>query len=76
MPLSLAKEGKPAIINQVGGKEETKKFLENLGFVTGSVVTVISRAGGSLIVNVKEARAIGRDMANKILIGEWKGVKV
>ena len=70
MPLSLAKEGEPTIINKVGGKEETRKFLENLGFVTGSMVTVISQVSGSLIVNVKDARvAIGRDMANKILVG-------
>lgn len=70
MPLSLAREGEPATINKVGGKKETRKFLENLGFVTGSMVTVISQAGGSLIVNVKDARvAIGRDMANKILVG-------
>lgn len=70
MPLSLAREGEPATINKVGGKEETRKFLENLGFVTGSMVTVISQAGGSLIVNVKDVRvAIGRDIANKILVG-------
>jgi len=69
MPLSLAKEGEPSVIHKVGGREETRKFLENLGFVTGSAVTVISRIGGSLIVNVKDARvAIGRDMANKILV--------
>lgn len=70
MPLSLVREGEPTVINKVGGKEETRKFLENLGFVTGSMVTVISQVGGSLIVNVKDARvAIGRDMANKILVG-------
>lgn len=70
MPLSLAREGESAVINKVGGKEETRKFLENLGFVTGSMVTVISQVDGSLIVNVKDARvAIGRDMANKILVG-------
>lgn len=70
MPLSLVKEGEPTTINKVGGKEETRKFLENLGFVTGSMVTVISQVSGSIIVNVKDARvAIGRDMANKILVG-------
>ena len=34
MPLSMVKEGEPSIIKKVGGKEETRKFLENLGFVT------------------------------------------
>ncbi len=69
MPLSMVREGEAGVIHRVGGKEETRRFLENLGFVTGSVVTVVSFVNGSLIVNVKDARvAIGRDMANKILV--------
>ena len=69
MPLSMIKEGEPNIIKKVGGKEETRKFLENLGFVTGGTVTVISQTGGNLIVNVKDSRvAIGKDMANKIMV--------
>ncbi len=69
MPLSMVKEGEPNVIKKVGGKSETKKFLENLGFVVGGLVTVISEINGSLIVNVKDSRvAIGKDMANKILV--------
>ena len=69
MPLSMVKEGEPNIIKKVGGKEETRKFLENLGFVTGGTVTVISQTGGNMIVNVKDSRvAIGIDMANKIMV--------
>mgnify|MGYP000539977169 FL=1 len=69
MPLSMAKEGEPNVIKKVGGKEETRQFLENLGFVTGGMVTVISQMGGNLIVNIKESRvAIGKDMANKIMV--------
>ena len=69
MPLSMIKEGEPNIIKKVGGKEETRKFLENLGFVTGGTVTVISQTGGNMIVNVKDSRvAIGKDMANKIMV--------
>lgn len=71
MPLSMVREGEAGIIRKVAGKEETRRFLENLGFVTGGVVTVISWNGGSLIVNVKDARvALGRDMANKILVNQ------
>ncbi len=70
MPLTMAKEGEPNVIRRVGGKEETRKFLENLGFVVGGLVTVVTDAGGNLIVNVKESRvAIGKDMANKIQVG-------
>ena len=69
MPLSMVSAGEENVIKKVGGKEETRKFLEGLGFVTGSVVTVISQTGGNMIVNVKDSRvAIGRDMANKIMV--------
>ena len=70
MPLTMVDTGEPNVIRKVGGKEETKKFLENLGFVTGGVVTVISEMNGNMIVNVKDSRvAIGKDMANKIMVG-------
>jgi Fe2+ transport system protein A len=70
MPLTMVNTGEPSVIRKVGGKEETKKFLENLGFVTGGVVTVITEMNGNMIVNVKDSRvAIGKDMANKIMVG-------
>lgn len=69
MPLTMAEIGEANIIKKVGGKEETKKFLENLGFVTGGVVTVVSEISGNMILNVKDSRvALGRDMASKIMI--------
>ena len=69
MPLSMIPEGQPSVIKKIGGKEETRRFLENLGFVVGLTVTVISQIGGNMIVNVKDARvAIGKDMANKIMV--------
>ncbi len=62
MPLSMMGIGEKSIIKKVGGKEETKRFLENLGFVIGGTVTVVSSIGGSIIVNVKDTRvAIGKD---------------
>ena len=61
--------GEKNTIKRIGGREETKKFLENLGFVTGSVVTVVSEISGNMILNVKDSRvALGKDMANKIMI--------
>ena len=69
MPLTMAQSGEANTIKNVGGKEETRQFLENLGFVVGGVVTVVSQASGNLIVNVKDSRvAIGKDMANKIFV--------
>jgi ferrous iron transport protein A len=69
MPLTMAPAGEENVIKKVGGKEETRLFLERLGFVVGGAVTVVSAAGGNVIVNVKESRvAIGKDMANKIMV--------
>ena len=69
MPLSMVKPGETNTIKKVGGKEVTRKFLENLGFVTGGEVTVVSEIEGNLIVNVKDSRvAIGKDMANRIMV--------
>ena len=69
MPLSMVEEGEPKTIVKVGGKEEVRKFLENLGFVDGTVVTVVSSLGENMILKVKDSRvALGRDMASKIQV--------
>ena len=69
MPLSMVEEGEPKTIVKVWGKEEVRKFLENLGFVDGTVVTVVSSLGGNMILKVKDSRvALGRDMASKIQV--------
>ena len=69
LPLTMASPGEPVTIKKIGGKAETKKFLETLGFVVGGVVTVVSEISGNMIVNVKDSRvAIGKDMANKIMV--------
>ena len=69
MPLSMVNVGENKQVIKVTGKDETRKFLENLGFVEGSDVTVISEIAGNLIVNVKDTRvAIDRSMANRIMV--------
>lgn len=69
MPLILAAIGETNMIRKVGGNPELKKHLEDLGFVAGGNVTVISAIGGNLIVNVKDSRvAISREMAGKIMV--------
>ena len=42
MPLTLASPEEEYIIKKIGGKPEVKKHLENLGFVVGGNVTVIT----------------------------------
>ncbi|HIZ83451.1 MAG TPA: ferrous iron transport protein A [Firmicutes bacterium] len=69
MPLTLANPGEENIIRRIGGNPEVRAHLENLGFVAGGSVTVISTIGGNLIVNVKESRvAISKEMAGKIMV--------
>ena len=69
MPLTLIGEGEEAMVRRVGGNTEVQHHLENLGFVPGSTVKVITMMGGNLIVQVKEARvAISSEMAQKIMV--------
>lgn len=69
MPLALANVGEEAVVKKIGGSPEVKKHLENLGFVVGGNVTVITSLSGNVIVNVKESRvAISEEMARKIMI--------
>ena len=69
MPLSMVNAGEPSVVRKVGGKEETRRFLENLGFVNGAQVTIVSATNGNMIINVKDSRvAIGKDMANRIMV--------
>lgn len=69
MPLTIMDTGKENTIKRVGGREEIREFLQNLGFVEGTPVTVISSIGGNIIVSIKDSRiAIGKDMADKIIV--------
>ena len=69
MPLNLADVGEENTIKKIGGSPEVKKHLENLGFVVGGNVTIVSTLCGNVIVNVKEARvAISEEMARKIMV--------
>lgn len=69
MPLSLVNVGEENIIQRIGGSPEVKKHLENLGFVVGGKVSVITTLNGNVIVNVKETRvAISEEMAHKIMV--------
>ena len=77
LPLTMASQGEPMTIKKIGGKQETKKFLETLGFVVGGTITVVSEINGNMIVNVKDSRvAIGKDMANKIMVQMLSDLKL
>ena len=69
MPLSLLKTGEEGLITRIGGKPETRQFLEGLGFVVGAPVTVVSEIDGNIICSVKNCRvAISKGLAQKISV--------
>ena len=69
MPLTMARAGEEREIKRIGGRDEARRFLENLGFVVGAVISVVSEMNGNLIVNIKDSRiAIGKDMAARIMV--------
>ena len=69
MPLILADVGDEQIIKKVGGSQEMKQHLADMGFVPGGGVTVVSTIGGNVIVKVKESRvAISKEMAQRIMV--------
>ena len=69
MPLTMLNIGETGEIKRIGGNEETRRFLKNLGFVVGAEVSVVSAIGGNVIVNIKDSRvAINKDMAKRIMV--------
>jgi len=69
MPLTLADTGEELMIRKIGGNDSTRKFLENLGFVAGGSVSVVSEIGGNVIVRVKDSRvAISKEMAQRVMV--------
>lgn len=69
MPLTLLGVGESSLITRVGGKPETRQFLEGLGFVVGTPITVISKIDGNIICSIKDTRvAISKEMAQRISV--------
>lgn len=69
MPLTMMQAGRPMVICKIGGRQDTRQFLESLGFTIGGEVSVVSEMAGNVIVNVKDTRvAISKEMASRILV--------
>lgn len=69
MPLSMVSDGEEFLVKKINGKEEVRRFLENLGFVAGAQVSLVSKISGNVIVQVKDSRvAISKEMAQKIIV--------
>ncbi|NLG23929.1 MAG: ferrous iron transport protein A [Clostridiales bacterium] len=69
MPLTLAPRGKESTILRITGKDETRRFLQDMGFIVGGKVTIVNEIGGNVILGVKNARvALDRSLAQRIIV--------
>lgn len=69
MPLMIAPIGEEFKVKKITGTDETKKFLNKLGFVVGEPIKIISELGGNMIINVKDTRvALDKSIASRILV--------
>ena len=55
-PLTLMDIGVETTVKAIRGKDQTRKFLQNLGFVVGAKVLVLSSLSAPLLFSVKPPR--------------------
>lgn len=68
MPLSMVRAGEHVTVKSISGKDDTRRFLSNLGLVENATVSVVSEMNGNVIVNIKGTRlAISKAMARRVL---------
>ena len=66
--ISMMRVGEVGTVVSISGKEDVRRFLNELGFTPGTEVRAVSQAGGNIILEVKDSKiAIDRHMANRIL---------
>ena len=69
MPLFMANTGETIYIQKITGRDEVRQHLAELGFVVGERVTVVSKIGGNMILQVKDSRiALDRGMTSRIMV--------
>lgn len=69
MPIAIAPRGQEVTVRKIGADDKVKRHLQELGITEGGKITLISSAGGSVIVIVKEGRlCLDKTLAGKILV--------
>ncbi len=69
IPLTFLRRGDAAQVVRVRGKGDVHHHLENLGFVEGAKVSVVSEQAGNFIVEIKGASvALDKSVAAKIIV--------
>ena len=69
MSLAFANIGETKVIVDFVGKDEVKRHLQDMGFVKGESVKLLSENESGLILLVKGVRvAINKGLASKIMV--------
>ena len=69
MVLSDVKRGGVYHVRSLDGGADLTRHLEDLGFLPGEAISVVSRIAGNLIVNVKGSRvALSKELARNIIV--------
>ena len=69
MPLSFVKLGETRKIKSFQGQEDIKRHLQDIGFIQGEEVKLLSENESGLILLVKGVRiALNRGLASKIIV--------
>ena len=68
LPLPIAQEGEVVTIKKITGNDATRLHLAEMGFTVGTKITVITRMGGNMILQVRDSRvALDESMARRIM---------
>jgi ferrous iron transport protein A len=69
IPITMMNPGDTVRIKKITGSDKVRQHLSELGCVVDGEITIISRMGGNVIIQVKDSRvALDRSMANRILV--------
>ena len=69
MPISMAPVGENLTIRRIAGNERIRKHLQNLGFIEGEPVVVVSKINENVIIKLKGiSLAVTCDLAKKIYV--------
>jgi ferrous iron transport protein A len=69
MPLTLLKSGESGTVKKITGRDDTRRFLESLGFTVGAPISVVSEISGNMVLSIRDTRvALDKSMAKRIVV--------
>ena len=74
LPLTNVRSGQPVVLVQISGGHHVAHRLAELGLTPGVELEVLQNKGGPILLAVRGTRlAIGRGMANKVMVRSLEG---